>query len=70
MLQLVINKKLNFKREVSMQYRIVFDYRKAKYLVQFYSNVTKSWNPVSSLTFNTLKDCKEYLDNATVNYRG
>lgn len=53
-----------------MQYRIVFDYRKAKYLVQFYSNVTKSWNPVSSLTFNTLKDCKEYLDNATVNYRG
>lgn len=68
MLPLIINKKLNFKREVSMQYRIVFDYRKAKYLVQFYSNVTKSWNPVSCLTFNTLIEVKAYLDQATVNY--
>lgn len=51
------------------EYKIVFNYITAKYYVVFYNKRTKQWSPVSSLTFDTLKECKEYLDNATVNYR-
>ena len=41
----------------------------AKYYVVFYNKKTKQWLSASCLTFDTLKECKQYLDNATINYR-
>jgi hypothetical protein len=51
------------------EYKIVFNYVIAKYYVVFYNKYTKQWSPVSTLSFETLSECKQYLDNATVNYR-
>lgn len=51
------------------EYKIVFNYMSAKYYVVFYNKRTKQWYKASSMTFDTLRECKEYLDNATVNYR-
>ena len=51
-------------------YQIVFNYVTAKYYVMFYNKRNNQWYKASSMTFDTLKECKQYLDNATINYRG
>jgi hypothetical protein len=44
-------------------YRIVFEYRSAKYLVQ---KLHKGhWIKASSMTFTDLHECQQYLDKVT-----
>jgi hypothetical protein len=46
-----------------LKYRIVFDYMKANYLVQYYSAKHDYWFPLNNVRFHTLKDATYYLKN-------